>query len=135
MSGKMSRDKGARGERLIVSVLRRCFPDARRGRQYDSARECDIEGTKFRLENKFRKTITYTKILEWLEENATQGKLWDDNRPSILITKRDREPPVFHGFLEDLVKIVETLFYKHDLKDVAEVIELFGDVDEDRDYR
>jgi hypothetical protein len=135
VTGKRSREKGARGERMLVSVLSRAFPDARRGRQYDSARECDVEGTPFRLENKFRKTITYTKILEWLARNVQEAELWEDPRPALLVTKRDREPAIFHGFLEDLVKIAETLFYKPPEDKEAELKLLLGDVDEDSRYR
>lgn len=135
MTGKRSRTKGARGERMAVSVLSKCFPDARRGRQYDSARECDIEGTPLRIEHKFRETISYKMLLDWLERNSEDGKAWKDDRPPILLTKRSKEPVMFHGFLEDLIKIVETLFYKHTDEDKAELSRLLGDVDEDSRYR
>ena len=124
---KKSRDKGARGERAVVSVLRRCFPDIRRGRQYDSARECDVEGTPFRLEVKLRKAMTYSVVEKALAQCREDGVEHLDKRPTLGIFKRDNGPFIFAGYLEDLVLIVETLFYKDTKEDADAVIQLFGD--------
>lgn len=130
MTGRSSRNKGQRGERMIVSALRRCFPDVRRGRQYDSARECDVEGTPFRIENKFVEKISYKQLHNWLERHTAEGIEHGDERPPILITKRSRESIMFHGYLEDLVKIVETLFYKYDAEETKKrVVAIFGGTD------
>jgi len=130
MAGKSSRDKGQRGERAIVSSLRRCFPNVRRGRQYDSARECDVEGTPLRIENKFVKTISYNQLREWLERNEEEGKEWKDDRPAVLFTKRDREEPLLHCTLATFVKIVDTLFYNPSEDDRLLIMRLLGDMDE-----
>ena len=127
MGGKKSRDKGARGERAVASILRRCFPDARRGRQYDSARECDVEGTPFRLEIKLRKAMTYSVVEKALEQCKADADKHSDSRPIIGIFKRDNGPFIFAGRLEELVRIVETMFYNYDADSMAEAKEIFGE--------
>lgn len=136
MSGRYSRSKGARGERAVASVLRRCFPDVRRGRQYDTARECDVEGTPFRLEVKLRKSISFKNIVDALEQAKKDGEKNKDSRIPLAIVRPDRGPFVFAGYLEDLVRIVETLFYNYTPEDQKEVENLFGkDAYEDTDHR
>ena len=135
MGGKSSRQKGKRGELLIASVLRRCFPDARRGRQFDSARECDVEGTPFRIEVKTRAAITYKQIKDWLEQNMAEGLEWEDDRIPLLITKRDRENHIVHMFLTDFVGIVEKFFYRFTDEEQAKVIELFKNTKDDTRYK
>lgn len=127
MSGKRSRNKGARNERAIVGILKVCFPGARRGRQYDSARECDVEGTPLRVEVKAKESIHYKFLEDAVKKNQEDGEDHNDNRPPIVIHKRDRGPWLFTGALEDLVRIVETLFYKWDEEDEAEVKRIFDD--------
>lgn len=129
MGGKSSRDKGARGERAVASILRRCFPDARRGRQYDSARECDIEGTPFRLEVKLRKKMLYRTVEDALAQCFADGRAHDDDRPVVGIFKRDNGPFVAAMTLDTLVRVVESMFYKFDKEQLAEVVELFGEED------
>lgn len=135
MTGKKSRQKGKRGELLIASVLRRCFPDARRGRQFDSARECDVEGTPFRIEVKTRAYISYTHLKEWLEQNMKEGLDWKDDRIPLLITKRDRENHIVHLFLTDFVGLVEKFFYRFTAEEQAKVIELFKGTETDTRYK
>jgi len=127
MGGRHSRNKGARGERAVSSMLKRCFPDVRRGRQYDTARECDVEGTPFRIEVKLRKTMPYRLIEEALEQCVKDGEKHKDSRIPLAILKRDSGPFIFAGYLEDLVRIVETLFYNYTKDDQAEVETLFGE--------
>lgn len=88
MGGKQSREKGARGERAVASILKRCFPDVRRGRQYDSARECDVEGTPFRLEVKLRKTMPYRLVEEALEQAKKDGIKHKDKRIPMAVMRR-----------------------------------------------
>ena len=135
MSGQTSRRKGKRGELAVASILRRCFPDSRRGRQFDTARECDNEGTPFRIETKTRKTISYKQIMEWLTRNAEEGKAWDDERLPILITKRDRETHLLHMFLPDFVAMVEKFFYNYTEEEESNVRQLFKDSHEDSRYK
>ena len=135
MGGKKSRQKGKRGELLLASLLRRCFPDARRGRQFDSARECDIEGTPFRIEAKTRAYISYTLLMDWLKENAASGVEHDDDRIPLLVTKRDRENHIVHMWLTDFVGLVEKFFYRFTEEEKAKVIQLFKDTKDDTRYK
>ena len=133
---KKSRDKGARGERAVVSVLKKCFPDTRRGRQYDSAREGDIEGTPFRLEVKLRKAMTWGVLEGALEQVENDGVQHEDGRVPLVIAKRDNGPFIFVGKLDNLVRIVETMFYFPSDDEIDECLALFGeDMHEDNRNR
>jgi hypothetical protein len=107
--GKASRDKGARFERYVVSTLKLVFPDARRGRQYDSARECDVEGTPVRIECKAYKT--WPDVYAALEQCDGDGNAVGDERPVAAITKKDRTQPLVSMFLVDFVKFCEENLY------------------------
>lgn len=126
MGGRHSRNKGARGERAVASMLKRCFPDVRRGRQYDTARECDVEGTPFRLEVKLRKTMSYGVIEAALDQCKKDGEKHKDSRIPLAVLRRDSGPFIFAGYLEDLVRIVESMFYNYTAEDQAEVEAVFG---------
>ncbi len=127
MGGKQSREKGARGERAVASILKRCFPDVRRGRQYDSARECDVEGTPFRLEVKLRKTMPYRLVEEALEQAKKDGIKHKDKRIPMAVMRRDRGPMIAAFYLEDFVRIVETMFYNYTAEQQEEVVAVFGE--------
>ena len=64
--GKMQRDKGKRGEREVVQIMRDLgWPDARRARQSDGAVDPDVAGCPpFWLEVKRRKSIAAARFMD-----------------------------------------------------------------------
>ncbi|HUW95961.1 MAG TPA: hypothetical protein VMW58_09240 [Anaerolineae bacterium] len=120
MGGKMSRNKGARFERFIVSALQACFPDAHRGQQAHNPRHADVEGTPFRIEAKHYAQLTYGQVLKALQQAADNGKEFGDDRIPIAITKVDRALPMVHMTLRAFVQLVERHFYSP--PDLAEVV-------------
>lgn len=111
MGGKKSRTKGHNFERFCATVLRVCFPDARRGLQYRDPQSCDIEGTPFRIECKNKQTMSYNDVHAAIEQAAQDGEAFDDKRPPIAITKVNRKKPLVHMRLETLVTLIERFFY------------------------
>ena len=111
MGGKMSRDKGARFERLLVTLLRACFPDVHRGQQAHNPRHADVEGTPFRIEAKHWARLTYTNLLNAIEQAEENGARFEDGRIPIAITKLDGSPPIVHMRLHRFIQMVEKHFY------------------------
>ena len=85
MSGKKSRDKGARFERFLVGVLKACFPDTHRGQQSHNPRHCDVEGTPFRIEAKHWASLTYKRLLAAIEQARENGERFEDDRIDALL--------------------------------------------------
>lgn len=111
MSGKRSRDKGARFERFLVHTLSACFPDTHRGQQAHNPRHGDIEGTPFRIEAKNWAKLTYRNVLDAIEQAEENGKRFEDNRIPIAITKLDGSLPIVHMTLGRFIQLVEKHFY------------------------
>lgn len=107
--GKASRTKGAGFERSIAAALRLVFPDAYRGLQSRDARECDVEGTPFRIECKAYKA--YPNILKALQQADEDGREHGDTRIPIAITKKDRTVPIVSMTVPDFIKMIEEMFY------------------------
>jgi len=112
MTGKMSRNKGATFERYLASVLKLVWPDARRGRQYDSARECDVEGTPLRIEAKHY--VNWPDVYGALKQAQDDNVKHGDSRPCMAITKKNRTEPTVTMFLCDFVKFMEEHLYRPD---------------------
>lgn len=111
MSGKKSRDKGARFERLLVSLLRSCFPDVHRGQQAHNPRHADVEGTPFRIEAKHYAKLTYKIALDALRQAEENGERFEDDRIPIAIAKEDGKPPMVLLTLGRFIQLVERHFY------------------------
>ena len=111
MSGKRSRDKGARFERFLVNTLQACFPDTCRGQQAHNPRHADVEGTPFRIEAKHWARLTYTNLLNAIAQAEENGQRFHDDRIPIAVTKLDNSPPIVHMTLRRFVQMVETKFY------------------------
>jgi hypothetical protein len=111
MSGKRSLDKGQRFERLIVQILKVCFPDAHRGQQAHNPRHADIEGTPFRIEAKHWARIAYADVLRAIEQAEENGSRFNDDRIPVAITKLDNTPPIVSLKLNRFVQLVERHFY------------------------
>jgi len=111
MSGKKSRDKGARFERFLVSALQVCFPDTCRGQQAHNPRHCDVEGTPFRIEAKSWARLTYNNLLAAIDQAEENGARFNDERIPVAITKLDNSPPIVHMTLRRFIQMIETKFY------------------------
>ena len=110
--GKMSRTKGHNFERLVAKMLRVVFPDARRGLQYKDPRECDVEGTPFRIECKRLARVSAADVLGAIMQCKRDGEEHDDDRPCIAVTKADQREALVHMTLDTFMTIVERHFYK-----------------------
>lgn len=104
MSGKMSRDKGARVEREIISVLNLYFGcDLKR--QLDQTREGGLdttEGLPFSIEIKARASApAVMKFLEQAEAATRSGTI------PIAIVKANNKKPIVVLYLEDFMPLAE----------------------------
>ena len=72
--GKMQRDKGKRGEREVVQIMRDLgYPDARRARQSDGAVDPDVAGCpSLWLEVKRRKNIAAARFMDQAVSDAKE---------------------------------------------------------------
>ena len=111
MSGSKSRDKGARFERLLVSLFRACFPDVHRGQQAHNPRHADIEGTPFRIEAKHYAKLTYRIAMDALNQAEENGARFEDDRIPIAIAKEDGKDPMVLMTLRRFIQMVEKHFY------------------------
>jgi hypothetical protein len=85
--GKMQRDKGSTFERLIATVFRDIWPEARRGiGQARSAKEVpDVDGCPYWPELKHRKTVSIQSAMK-------QARNDTDGRPPIVVSRDNRGP-------------------------------------------
>lgn len=125
MSGKKSRDKGARFERFLVTALKVVYLDAHRGQQSHNPRHCDVEGTPFRIEAKSWARLTYQNVLDAIEQAEENGKRFGDDRIPVAITKLDNCKPIVHMTLRRFMQMVEKHFYSP--PDLADVIPITGE--------
>jgi hypothetical protein len=131
MSGKKSRDKGARFERFLVLAQKVVFPDVHRGQQSHNPRHCDIEGTPFRQEAKHWAKLSYKNVCDALDQAEENGKRFDDDRVPVAITKVDgmpNEDSVVHMRLRYWLQMIEKHFYRE--PELADVIPIRGEEDE-----
>lgn len=107
-----SRRKGHDFERYVAKFLRTFFLEARRGLQYDNPRECDVEGTPFRIECKRLRDVAARNIVAALMQAKGDGERHNDPRPCIAITKADNREALVHMTLDTFGTIVEKHFYR-----------------------
>jgi len=96
-SGRLSRQRGVRFERIIARKLSRWWPRAKRGLQYQFDEHCpDIVGTPFYIECKYTTRRYFARSLEKIYEKAAQESIaWSghkDARPVLVIRRRARRP-------------------------------------------
>ena len=105
MSGKRSRDKGARFERETANLLKPTYPEAVRGvgQTQASSNGCDVEGSPFWIECKAGKVTNIEGAFKQALEAKQKAK---DERPILVISKRDRQPIKATLLLEDLLKLI-----------------------------
>lgn len=74
---KAQRDKGKRGEREVVAIMKDWgFPEARRARQSDGAVDPDVAGCEpLWLEVKRRKSIASCRFMDQSVSDAKEGTL------------------------------------------------------------
>ena len=109
MSGKSSRDKGIRFELAMAALFRVVFPKARRGKQTDNPRECDLEGTTARWELKHWKNWpSVVKAYKQCRKNALE---WEDKRPLAVIVTRDYEDPYVVFEVTEFLRFCEENLY------------------------
>ena len=111
MGGKMSRDKGHNFERWVARAFKVVFPEARRGLQYRDPRECDVEGTPFRIECKRLADVKARNITAALMQCKGDGESHDDERLAGAITKADRREALVHMTFDTFLSLVERHFY------------------------
>lgn len=108
MGGKMSRDKGKRGEYEARDFLRRWFPEARRGANQSRAGSdaADVEGTPFWVESKLGAKPNVRAALKQAQE-ATDGR-------SVLVYVRDdKQEPFFILDAESVAYLLDLAFQTH----------------------
>jgi len=130
MSGKKSRDKGARFELFLEKAFKVCFPDARRmgGSQARDPKYADVEGTPFRIEAKHWARLTYKNVLDALTQAEENAEEHGDDRVPVAITKIDREDPVVHVRLRHWLRMIEKHWWRE--PELADVIPIHGEEEE-----
>ena len=105
MSGKRSRNKGASFERLIANHMKTVFPSARRGvGQYQSAGNgADVEGTDYWIECKHGKQPNIRAAYEQARAARKENK---DDRPILVVTRKDRSPIMATVEIQDFIRLL-----------------------------
>ena len=100
--GKMSRDKGKRGEREVAKLLKQYGYDARRGQQYCGASgDADVVGLPgVHIEVKYVECLDVKKALEQAVSDARKGDI-----PAVF-HKQNRKPLNVIMRTQDFVKFL-----------------------------
>lgn len=131
MSGKRSRDKGARFELFLEKAFRASFPEARRmgGSQSRDPKYADVEGTPFRIEAKHWAKLTYKNITDALKQATENAEKYEDGRIPIAITQVDyARDQIVHITLRNFIAMIERHFWRE--PELADVIPIRGGEDE-----
>lgn len=108
----MSRTKGHSFERFVARVFRVSFPEARRGLQYKDPRECDVEGTPFRIECKRLASVKARDVTQALMQVKRDAEAHGDDRPEVVITREDKREALVHMTLDSFISIIEQNFWR-----------------------
>lgn len=105
MGGKMSRDKGKRGEYEARDFLKRWFPEARRGanQSRNGADAADVEGTTFWVEAKLGAKPNVRAAIAQAQE-ATDG------RAVLVYVRDDKKEPFFVLDKEAMTYLLDLAF-------------------------
>ena len=114
MIGKMSRQKGKRGERMAAKELGKLGIEARRAQQYcgeagDADLITDVEGLHFEVMNVER--FNLHTALEQAERDKRDGEV------SVVLHKRNGKRLVVIHYLEDWDKVTLSLPFQKDRDD------------------
>lgn len=112
MGGKSSRTKGHNFERWVARAFQVVYPEARRGLQYRDPRECDVEGTPFRIECKRLAKVAMADINAAIFQVVRDGEAHDDDRIPVVIVKADRREPGVYLTLDGFLSLIERHFWQ-----------------------
>ena len=106
MSGRFSRNKGARFERAIANKLKPIFPKAVRGvgQTQSGANGSDVEGTPYWIECKAQKKTNIEGAFAQAQEAKDTA---EDPRPIRVVSKRDREPTKVTLLFDDFLELLD----------------------------
>ena len=106
MSGRFSRNKGARFERAIANKLKPIFPKAVRGvgQTQSGANGSDVEGTPYWIECKAQKKTNIEGAFAQAQEAKDTA---EDPRPILVVSKRDREPTKVTLLFDDFLELLD----------------------------
>ena len=103
--GKLSREKGKRGERAVCDLLIKAGFAARRGQQFKGTKDSpDVIHSMWDIdiEAKWRQQWA---VYDWLEKLNEEGS----GRP-VVFAKRDRQPVVVLLYAEDFLQLMKELY-------------------------
>lgn len=103
--GKMSRDKGKRGEREVVALLKEYGFKARRGQQFRGGKDSpDVLHNipNVHVEVKFRQTLSLYPVLETAKEEAP-------DKVPVVFHRRNNKPWVVILYAEDFLRSMQEL--------------------------
>lgn len=100
--GRAAKEKGKRGEREAVHLLRELYPDAERDWQFRVGEAADIKNTPWWVEVRRRKGSFLSS--RWLQETKDAS----DGRPALLMMRNDHQPEwIVTLYWEDFIKILK----------------------------
>lgn len=113
LSGRGRRQKGHQFERDIANLLKKYFPDAKRG--YQSRNQIDlvpdVEIPHFFVECKRGKQTNIKAALRQALEKRSKG----DDRIALAVCKDDRQDATVTLRLQDFLKLLDRLFLDESL--------------------
>lgn len=105
--GKMSREKGKRGERWLANYLKERGYDARRSAQFcgKTGDAADVVGlAEIHLECKWQEKV---QIRLWYEQAKRDAEASGKGDIPVVVHKRSREEPLVTLSLDDFMKLYE----------------------------
>jgi hypothetical protein len=123
-TGSSSRRKGHGWERECAEKFREFFAEARRGlaQTRNAGETCDVEGTPFWVEAK-RGNVQLMAALK-------QARAQTDGRVPLVIGKFDHEKPFVAMHADDFFRLLESLYPRLVLAEVAKDVDPDGDEDD-----
>ena len=102
MSGKRSRDKGARFERFVANELAAVYPTAVRGcgQYHRGSNKADVEGTPYWIECKVGKRPSVYGAWDQAVATGTDKEI-------VVVTKRDRDQALVTITLDKFIEIIK----------------------------
>ncbi len=104
--GKMSKDKGKRGELEVVALLHKYGFEARRGQQFRGGGDSpDVIHTRrgLSVEVKLRETLSLYPALEKAAED-------DADKAAIVFHRRNRKPWIVAMYAEDFLELMKEMY-------------------------
>ena len=104
MSGKFSRDKGARFERACAEFFKRWYPKAKRGvgQSQSGDNGADVEGTDYWVECKVGARPN-------IQGAYDQAEKVTDGRPTLVLSKKDRNKILVTMDIETFTNFIDII--------------------------